>query len=351
MTSKDTSTIHILSASTNDTPRPVQSKLEQFNVWVDEYARGTLTYLKDFFTAAVFYLTTDRAGPDHGNLRLFIPRWKVPLVVVGIMLVTFGPLIILCTSLLLGVSQFDDAGTCLPNGNLALFVSSPNYIYFDPALLLDITLGFGRLSFPSVKIIDVIWDVVVGRGGQALLAWLSYRILGQALLHSMEIRSVSFERFAATSYKLDSLEAFWILCQDVPRRRAPHRTRPLWIFLGSAYACLYLMAYPTVISSITGYSAVAEAYVWTVDNTTLVKLQDFRIASAVVHDGSRIGLSDEFAVAAPYFPFGDGYSTSSTLTKEDNDTYTEVQICTTAYFPLSVFDFLTVQQTMVCQLM
>ena len=30
----------------------------------------------------------------------------------------------------------------------------------------QITLGFGSMSFPYVKLIDVIWDVVIGRGGQ-----------------------------------------------------------------------------------------------------------------------------------------------------------------------------------------
>lgn len=332
MTSKDTLTTQFLSASVSDISRSVQRKSKQFGLWAEPYVGDMFTSFKYFFTAAAFYLTTDRAGRGHENLRLFIPRWKITLIFIGVMLATFGPIIILCTSLLLDVYQFDDASTCLPNGELALFVSSPNYIYFDPALILDITLGFGRLSFSSVKIIDVIWDVVVGRGGQALLAWLLYLILSQALLHSMEIRSVSFERFAATSYNPDSLKAFWILCQDVPRTRAA-QTRPLWILLGSVYVCLYLMAYPTVVSSITGYSAVSEAYVWISDNTTLVRIQDLRTVSAVVHDGSRIGLSDGFAVAGLEFPFEDGFSSSSTLTTVENDTFTQVLNCTTIYSP------------------
>lgn len=36
---------------------------------------------------------------------------------------------------------------------------------FHPSLALSITLAFGDLSFPMAKGIDIVWDLVVGRGG------------------------------------------------------------------------------------------------------------------------------------------------------------------------------------------
>src|ERR1700743_789380 len=40
--------------------------------------------------------------------------------------------------------------------------------------LFSINLATGRLNFPTAKFIDVVWDLVVARGGQVLLAAVAY---------------------------------------------------------------------------------------------------------------------------------------------------------------------------------
>jgi len=39
--------------------------------------------------------------------------------------------------------------------------------------LFRLDLVFGTLSFAVAKFIDVLWDIFIGRGGQAVLGWIS----------------------------------------------------------------------------------------------------------------------------------------------------------------------------------
>jgi hypothetical protein len=50
------------------------------------------------------------------------------------------------------------------------------HIWTSWSTLLQINIRTGNLSFAAAKIIDVAFDLVVGRGGQALLAWIAIRV-------------------------------------------------------------------------------------------------------------------------------------------------------------------------------
>jgi hypothetical protein len=54
-------------------------------------------------------------------------------------------------------------GSCRPDGNFRYY---GHYDPWAPPGILQITISFGPMSFSNAKLIDVIWDVVVGRGGQ-----------------------------------------------------------------------------------------------------------------------------------------------------------------------------------------
>jgi hypothetical protein len=53
-------------------------------------------------------------------------------------------------------------GSCYPDGNFRFL---QDYNPWATSGLFQITMGFGLMSFSNAKLIDVIWDVVVGRGG------------------------------------------------------------------------------------------------------------------------------------------------------------------------------------------
>ncbi|RAR06361.1 hypothetical protein DDE82_003431 [Stemphylium lycopersici] len=81
-----------------------------------------------------------------------------------------------------GIGSLGDRGACLPDGRFA--VDPSMYRYFSGSGFFEITLGFGRMSFTQVKAIDVSWDILVGRGGQAIVAYISCSFgIAQFVIH------------------------------------------------------------------------------------------------------------------------------------------------------------------------
>jgi hypothetical protein len=75
----------------------------------------------------------------------------------------------------------NDRPFCLPDGRpntnrLGVGVVEKFNAFAFPNLF-TINLATGRLSFSIAKLIDVVWDVVVGRGGQALRVSATYTAL------------------------------------------------------------------------------------------------------------------------------------------------------------------------------
>ena len=176
---------------------------------------------------------------------------------------------------------------CLPNGQFAIY----NDTYNRWALpgFFQITLGFGSLPFSKVKVIDIVWDVVgaathilqvVGRGGQAVLALVSYKVYTMALLRLMERNPVSYGTFEAITLQDSSLSAIFQTSRDFflnQGRRA--KATVLWMTVSAAFA----VAFPTMASAMTGYSSTVEAVV-TVDGT-FIPFSDFQMVRYVIHGG------------------------------------------------------------------
>ncbi|KAM7215732.1 hypothetical protein V8F06_008842 [Rhypophila decipiens] len=168
----------------------------------------------------------------------------------------------------LTASAMRKAPGCLPNGEFN--ARSMRYNVFDPSGLFQITQGFGELSFTQAKIIDVIWDVLVGRIGQMIMAFFEWRAL--------------------SSYYQCAIPAFGGLgmFQDAVVK-AERRSKLTAIFI--ILSMLFIIAFPTLASAMTGYRPNAKAFV--VDNTgVLIPFESLSLAAYVIHDGSRIGFKD-----------------------------------------------------------
>ena len=74
-------------------------------------------------------------------------------------------------------------------------------------MFLSITLGVGHLPFTEVKIIDISWNLFVGRGGQAFLVWMCYPLFRRGLARVMDTSGVSFKFFASLSSDQVSLSS------------------------------------------------------------------------------------------------------------------------------------------------
>jgi len=159
--------------------------------------------------------------------------------------------------------------------------------YYNPwpvSQLLTINLGFGNMPFSTAKLIDVLWDVVVGRGGQVLLTYVAYRVFTKSLGRAMEGSQVSYHTFAAFAFEPGSTAGVFMLAKDFASNRS---LRSKMIVSWVLAATLYIVAFPTLSSAMTGYTSVSEAYLE--DNSSnLVRWKLFVSVYATIVDADRI---------------------------------------------------------------
>ena len=94
-------------------------------------------------------------------------------------------------------------------------------------------------SFTQVKVIDIAWDIVIGRGGQALLIVVAYRLFSRVIKMLMTQGEVGYDTFVAVAFNSGSASSFITLLRHavgmtlLPRTR--HAVFAYWIM---ALACV-----------------------------------------------------------------------------------------------------------------
>lgn len=73
--------------------------------------------------------------------------------------------------------------------------------------------------------------------------------------------------------------------------------RSKWTMIVVVLTMLFVMGWPTIASAMTGYDSNNTGYVNLTDNTQ-VPFSAFQPVLYVIHDGSRVGLTDDYKV--PY---------------------------------------------------
>ncbi|KAI4265249.1 MAG: hypothetical protein L6R38_009555 [Xanthoria sp. 2 TBL-2021] len=110
--------------------------------------------------------------------------------------------------------------------------------------------GAAHLSFAEAKFIDLVFDLILGQGGRLLLAAVSYFVFMDALLRSMETTPVSYKLYASLVFSSISLVATWRASKAVFTTKGWRAKLYLtWCVL----AMIYVLAFPTLIESMTGY--------------------------------------------------------------------------------------------------
>lgn len=186
--------------------------------------------------------------------------------------------------------------TCLPNGQITFPWNNNDYSWevWNVDLLSTITLGFGEFPFGTAKWIDVWWDILIGRVGQLGVSFLTYRVFKRAMLHSMERIPISFEHFAAQAFEPISASTTWVLARDFvrPSRRQTKESQKCgrsWVTSSLIIACIYVLAFPTIMSAMSGYQAVSSSLVVRPDNNNLLNMTDLQPTLVIIMDGDRMG--------------------------------------------------------------
>ncbi|KAE9366501.1 hypothetical protein N431DRAFT_445229 [Stipitochalara longipes BDJ] len=131
--------------------------------------------------------------------------------------------------------------------------------------LFEINLRTGNLSFTAAKLIDIAFDIVVGRGGQFLLAWMAYRVYTDVLMRIAEKGQIRYDLFAAVTLRPNYLRTLGTATASVVSARdSSTRLALVWTVL----AMLYVLGYPTLVSAATSLVAATTSSIQLNDNGT-----------------------------------------------------------------------------------
>ena len=138
---------------------------------------------------------------------------------------------------------------------------------------------------------------IFGRLGQALLALYSWYVFSLYATTSMETAPATFG-FYRTIF-LESGPSLWStinLIRDFTSRKGL-RSRTATTFMIATM--LFIVAFPTLGSAMTGYTSAIKSYVPDHQDNNLIRFDRFDPVMYIIHDGSRAGLQDEYAVTMP----------------------------------------------------
>ena len=173
---------------------------------------------------------------------------------------------------------------CNFNGVFTPF-NDPSISQWDTSGFFWITVAWGKLSFPTAKFIDVVWDIVVGRGVQALLAWITYMVSSRYLSMAMREAPVSYSTYEALAFVPPTLVRTLRLAGDLlTRRGALARLITVWIVLSS----LFVISFSSWATAMTGYSGITYAVMNTYDGE-IVAWEKYQVVQFTILDAWRIG--------------------------------------------------------------
>ena len=174
------------------------------------------------------------------------------LVSIAALLLVAGPTLAFVFALFYGNGDFVQGSEYLSACDIG---DNSNITFIDT--FFTINLATGNMPFGLAKFIDVAFDIVVGRGGQAVLSYITYRVIGASVNYIMESDPVTYELFACSSMASVTMSSFGPLLKFVFRgpsstSKTKHRILMVWLALG----VFWVGFYPTILSAMTGYTAI-----------------------------------------------------------------------------------------------
>ncbi|KKY20175.1 hypothetical protein UCDDS831_g04976 [Diplodia seriata] len=188
-----------------------------------------------------------------GAVSLLFVFGILPLAVYfGVVRHPFTPKQVVCGSRKVSMLEYQDFGS-KASGAQSLFT-------------ID-RVSSQAFPFWLAKLIDTIWDLFVARGVQVVASALSYVVLSNALLGTIRLSPVPYRTFSAISINGPSIATVVALLRDLGRHS---RRRAVFLFAYSALAIVYVLAMPTLLSTLAGYISTASAYVQVPDTNQYV---------------------------------------------------------------------------------
>lgn len=253
--------------------------------------------------------TSGGKGRSAASIELTELVFWAPITVVllaALLRLAFRPPLILDNS----VNGF----ACDKTGQVRPLVQ-PNATIWDVQYTFTVGIGFHGLSFSIAKLLDVCWDLVVGRVGQIFVTVMLYRILRPATVLMLRNGGLRHEQVLAMQYSPASFWTFRSCVRDILGRsttsdcfgpieehngRALRPVKALKTFRRLyrtvlVFATMYLLAFPTWLSAMTAYQN-PNMPVFQVEVGSIVTFDKLQTCAGVVVDGSRVGLADNACI-------------------------------------------------------
>jgi hypothetical protein len=240
---------------------------------------------------ATFWCTAHRQAREDLRTRGWQGAIWVLCYVVFIGLVyVFAVLSTLSSAGSVITSRLTAITACAPDGEF--YTNPDDFSFWHASGFFQITLSHGELTFTQAKVVDVIWDVVVGRGGQALLTLVSWNVFTKYVTTSMQVAPVTFSTFRTIFIHGDAtIVGVWRLLRDFSRKHGL-QSRVAMTFMIATMVLILL--FPTFASAMTGYSANVEPFVQ--GGTGYIPFTNLRPLYYVIWDGDRIGKGKNYKV-------------------------------------------------------
>ncbi|KAI0515392.1 hypothetical protein F5B22DRAFT_188422 [Xylaria bambusicola] len=152
---------------------------------------------------------------------------------------------------------------CSPDGSI-----KPVYTnLWATSDLFQVNIATGNLTFTQAKVIDTIWDLIVGRGGQATLTLITWKLFAEYAAVSMAIQPVTFATYRILfTDSGPSISSTASLLYDFIKFRG---LASKWASAFLIYSIMLSLAFPTLAGSTTGYTTLNEAFIHTDDNNLI----------------------------------------------------------------------------------
>ncbi|KAF4452445.1 hypothetical protein F53441_4725 [Fusarium austroafricanum] len=209
--------------------------------------------------------------------------------------ITWTSLLVISPILLSTLPLDDDGSPCKQDGKFKFSteVEENKFGRWAAGGFFDVTLSWGSFNFATAKLIDVAWDLVVGRGFQVIMALIAWQVYVQHLEVSLASRPATYTTIWLLRFQQESsVMATSRLARQFFLRRLPSTTAMIFMILASSF----ILAFPTFAGSMTGYTPYSEAYL-TASDGGLIRFSTIFPIAYIIHDGDRTTkFSKDFAV-------------------------------------------------------
>ncbi|KAF3047164.1 hypothetical protein E8E12_011519 [Didymella heteroderae] len=187
--------------------------------------------------------------------------WRVFFIILLLPL-SLAPIIILSAIAEMASQNYIRGRSCYPNG-LWKEAAGATWRIMDSTYFFTPNLSFGNMTFTQVKVIDIAWDLLVGRGGQMGLAWVNWVVFNEWLVFHLEKWRTSYKMYSTVALQTTSWTMLGVAAKEFlyfGERSWARFFRWLAVF-SMLISTLYVLAFPTLMAAMTGYITTYEPYV------------------------------------------------------------------------------------------